>query len=65
MATDGYRTMLEALPPDTLHAEPETMIALLTRIRERYGSMSAYLAAAGVSRATLEKLTHALLEENR
>jgi protein-tyrosine phosphatase len=65
MATEGYRTMLEALPPDTLHAEPTTMIALLTRIRERYGSMSEYLHAAGVSRATQERLADALLEDDR
>jgi protein-tyrosine phosphatase len=65
MATEGYRTVLEALPADTLHAQPATMIDLLTRIRERYGSMSEYLSAAGVSRTTLERLAHALLEENQ
>jgi hypothetical protein len=26
MSTEGYHTMLSALPPDTLHAEPETML---------------------------------------
>lgn len=65
MATEGYRTTLEALPPDTLHAEPETMIDLLSRVRERYGSMVEYLAAAGVPPDTLERLADAMLEPNR
>lgn len=65
MATEGYRTMLEALPPDTLHAEGATMIDLLTRIRERYGSMAAYLSSAGVAPATVESLQRSLLEPDR
>ena len=65
MATEGYRSMLEALPPDTLHAEPATMIDLLTRIRERYGSMAQYLSAAGVPRETLERLAESTLEPDR
>lgn len=65
MATEGYRSMLEALPPDTLHAEPATMIDLLTRVRERYGSMAEYLIAAGVARSTLEQLADATLEPDR
>ena len=65
MATEGYRTVLAALPPDTLHAEPATMIDLLTRIRERYGSMSEYLNTAGVARTTLARLADTLLEESR
>jgi protein-tyrosine phosphatase len=62
MAAEGYRTILEALPPDTLHAQPETMLELLARIRERYGSMLAYLTAAGVSTRTLSQLANSLLE---
>lgn len=65
MATEGYRSMLEALPPDTLHAEPATMIDLLTRIRERYGSMSDYLRSADVSQDTLDRLASAVLEADR
>lgn len=65
MATEGYRTMLEALPPDTLHAAPETMIDLLTRIRERYGSMTAYLISAGVPQSTLDHLAVAMLEPDQ
>lgn len=63
MAAEGYRTMLETLPPDTLHAQPETMAELLDRVRQRYGSMRGYLAAAGVSDETVLALERSLLEK--
>lgn len=63
MGTRGYQTMLEALPPDTLHAEPETMLALLAKVRERYGSMRGYARAAGLEDAVLARLEARLLEE--
>ncbi len=59
--TEGYREMLSALPPDTLHAEPETMITLLDRMRERYGSMRGYLQSAGTRDATLQQLEEQVL----
>ena len=62
MSAEGYQTMLAALPPDTLHAEPETMLAFLAHVRERYGSMAAYARAAGVGDATLARLAATLLE---
>ena len=62
MAAEGYQTMLAALPPDTLHAEPETMLAFLAHVRDRYGSMAAYARAAGVGDATLARLAATLLE---
>ena len=61
MASEGYQTMLNALPPDTLHAQPETMIALLDRVRDRYGSMRDYARAAGVSDEAMERLEARLL----
>jgi len=64
MAMEGYRTMLAALPPDTMHAEPATMISLLERVRERYGSMRGYAHAAGVTEETLTRLEARLLEES-
>ena len=57
MQSEGYREMFAALPPDTLHAEPETMIDLLGRVRDAYGSMRGYLAEVGVADATLERLS--------
>jgi len=61
MATEGYQAMLSALPPDTLHAEPETMIALLGRVHAKYGSMRGYAHAAGVPDATIDQLRGRLL----
>ena len=62
MATKGYQTMLAALPPDTMHAEAETMTNFLTSIRTRYGSMRGYAEAAGVDAATIDRLVDRLLE---
>ena len=63
MSTKGYETMLSALPPDTLHAQPETMISLLERIRETYGSMREYALSIGVSAESVECLKTRLLED--
>jgi protein-tyrosine phosphatase len=62
MSAEGYQTMLAALPPDTLHAEAETMVAFLRSIRERYGSMAGYAGAIGVGRRVVERLAARLLE---
>ena len=60
---DSYRAMLEQLPPDRLHAEPETMLQLLDRVREKYGSMREYVASAGVAPELVQRLESELLEE--
>jgi len=62
LAAEGYRTMLEALPPDTLHAQPETMAEFLAGLRERYGSVREYARAAGVGDDVLDRLHARLLE---
>jgi len=64
MRTDGYQSMLAALPPDTLHAEPETMVGFLSRLRERHGSLRAYARAAGLDDDALARLTGRLLERS-
>jgi protein-tyrosine phosphatase len=56
MATKSYATVLSNLPPDTLHAEAETMVAFLERIRTEYGDMRRYAQAAGVAPDALEAL---------
>ncbi len=61
MATEGYQEMLEALPADTLHAEPGTMISLLKQVRSRYGSMREYVRSAGVGDAQIARLESRLL----
>jgi len=62
MSLEGYRTMLAALPPDTLHANPETMVALLERLRAHWGSVEDYVRAAGVDSDSIDRLTTHLLE---
>lgn len=58
----GYRAMLEALPADTLHAEPDTMRTFLARLRAAWGDATAYARAAGVEPTTLARLRARLLE---
>lgn len=62
MSTKGYQTMLSALPPDTLHAEPQTMITFLERMRGAYGTTADYARSAGVSAGSLDRLRLRLLE---
>lgn len=62
MSTRGYETMLGELPPDTLHAEPATMIGLLEGIEREYGSTRAYARDAGIEDATIDRLQAKLLE---
>ena len=52
------------LPPETLHAEPQTMERLLGRVTRGYGSMRAYLLGSGITAAELAALEAALLEDD-
>jgi protein tyrosine/serine phosphatase len=61
-ASAGYKEMFEHLPPDTLHAEPETMIELLAKLRDRFGSVPGYLEEAGVGADVVERLRANVLE---
>jgi protein tyrosine/serine phosphatase len=61
-ASAGYKEMFEALPPDTLHAEPETMVSLLAKFSDGYGGVTGYLESAGVGPDTIERLRDNLLE---
>jgi protein-tyrosine phosphatase len=63
MSTKGYHTMLSALPPDTLHAEPQTMVTFLEHMRDTYGSMEGYAHAAGASPETIRRLRDRLLTD--
>jgi protein-tyrosine phosphatase len=62
MALDGYRKMLDLLPPDTMHANPETMLEFLARLRESHGSFEGYARNAGLSEATVQRLRARLVE---
>jgi protein-tyrosine phosphatase len=60
--TDAYQAMLAALPPDTLHAKPDTMLEFVGRLRAKYGSIASYAEAAGVAPDTLQAFTRRLIE---
>ena len=62
MSLEGYKAMLAELPPDTMHAEPETMITLLERVRGTYGAMAEYARHAGVSDDAIATLRARLRE---
>ncbi len=64
MSTSGYQSLLSALPPDTMHAEPETMMVFLERMRATYGSMEAYALSAGVSGDSVARLCGRLVTES-
>ena len=57
----GYEDMWQELPPQTLHADPETMVEFLRHLRERYGSVRACVIAIGVGEAALERLADRML----
>jgi protein-tyrosine phosphatase len=63
MASKGYENVFAELPPDTLHAEPATMVTFLERLRAEHGSVTGYAHAAGLTPATLDALAGRLLED--
>ena len=63
MTSKGYEVMFSALPPDTMHAEPETMISFLAQMHGKYGSMAGYAADAGVAADVVERLHARLLTD--
>jgi len=56
MSSEGYQGMFEELPPDTLHANPETMEAFLARVRAEFGGMVDYAREIGVDGSDVERL---------
>jgi protein-tyrosine phosphatase len=62
MASEGYRGIFDELPPDTLHADPETMEGLLVRVRERFGSMAEYAGEIGIADEDVARLRARLVE---
>ena len=60
--TPSYQSTLDTLPPETLHANPQSMESLLALVREEWGSMLGYAEWCGVLPATLAQLDAALLD---
>jgi len=60
-SSEGYQHVWDDLPPDTLHAEPETMIKMLEGIDARYGGPEGYAREAGLTVADFDALRNRLL----
>lgn len=56
MASEGYQRIFAELPPETLHAKPETMVGFLGRMKSRYANLQEYATEAGVTAEALERL---------
>lgn len=61
----AYEERLNALPEESLTAEPRSMELFLTRLEETYGGARKYLTRHGVDDDTLERLEAGLLEDDR
>ena len=62
MSMKGYEDTLREMPADTLHAHPESMEIVLSRVSERWGSMGEYLRAGGLEADDLDRLRAKCLE---
>lgn len=58
----AYEERLNALPEESLTAEPRSMQLFLAHLEERYGGAREYLTGAGVDEPTLTRLEQNLLE---
>ena len=61
--SDSYQYVFTELPPDTMHAEPETMARVLAEAGKEFGSMREYLRGAGIGEEELRRLEESLLVE--
>ncbi len=60
----GYDQVWEDLPPDTLHAEPQTMLDFLAGLHSRYGGARGYAREVGLSDAILVRLDESCIERS-
>ena len=58
----SYQAIFTELPPETLHAEAQTMRSLLESVRHFHGSMRGFAREIGISDATVAQLGERLLE---
>ena len=58
----GYDDMWQELPPETLHAKPETMRGLLDQMNERWGGVEGYVRGIGIGDRELNRLRERSLE---
>ncbi len=62
MASEGYQGMFDELPPDTLHANPETMERFLARLRDEFGGVPDYAREIGVDASDVARLRARMVE---
>jgi hypothetical protein len=62
MSSEGYQGMFDELPPDTLHADPETMEGFLARVRAEFGGMAGYAREIGIDDADVARLRARMVE---
>jgi protein-tyrosine phosphatase len=60
----AYEERLNALPEESLTAEPRSMELCLVRLEETYGGAQRYLAQHRVGHDTVEQLQRVLLEDS-
>ena len=58
----GYDQVWQELPPETLHARPETMQGLIQQMNERWGGFTGYVKSIGVNDQEIEQLRERSLE---
>jgi protein-tyrosine phosphatase len=58
----GYDDMWQELPPETLHARPETMRGLLDQMNERWGGVEGYVRGISIGDRELNRLRERSLE---
>lgn len=58
----GYDDVWNELPPETLHARPETMRGLIRQMNERWGGVAGYVKTIGIEDHELAQLRERSLE---
>ncbi|MGI9432588.1 MAG: tyrosine-protein phosphatase [Myxococcota bacterium] len=61
-ASRAFAEVVDRFPPETLHADPETMEQFLVEVRGRFGDMRGYVRGIGVTERTLSALAERLIE---
>ncbi|MCZ6570077.1 MAG: tyrosine-protein phosphatase [Deltaproteobacteria bacterium] len=61
--TPSYKAVFDRLPPQTLHAEPNTMASFLGRVRKAHGSLREFALGLGLASETVTLLEERLLEQ--
>ena len=58
----GYDEVWQELPPETLHARPETMQGLIQQMNDRWGGFTGYVKSIGIQDEEIEQFRERSLE---